>query len=96
MLQKTWIKKYFLKYWWCTGNSKYKHIFIKPQKYLGPGNDFVAKAKQLVFGDVGIEGAIMGPRRLQSLLIVRLILIKLLQVLLKKQEHENSQCILQR
>ena len=30
-------------------------------KITGPGNDYVAKAKQLVFGDVGIEGMIAGP-----------------------------------
>ena len=33
----------------------------KVNKITGPGNDYVAKAKQLVFGDVGIEGMIAGP-----------------------------------
>ncbi len=33
----------------------------KVSKIFGPGNDFVARAKQLVFGDVGIEGMIAGP-----------------------------------
>ena len=33
----------------------------KVDKIVGPGNDFVAKAKQKVFGQVGTEGMIAGP-----------------------------------
>ena len=33
----------------------------KVDKIIGPGNDFVARAKKEVFGDVGIEGMIAGP-----------------------------------
>ena len=33
----------------------------KVNKIVGPGNDYVARAKREVFGDVGIEGMIAGP-----------------------------------
>ena len=33
----------------------------KVNKIVGPGNDYVAKAKKIVFGDVGTEGMVAGP-----------------------------------
>ena len=36
----------------------------KVDKIIGPGNDYVARAKKEVFGDVGIEGMIAGPSEL--------------------------------
>ena len=33
----------------------------KVNKIIGPGNDYVARAKKEVFGDVGIEGMTAGP-----------------------------------
>ena len=49
-----------------TGLNSYQNMFQqlkinKVNKIVGPGNDYVARAKREVFGDVGIEGMIAGP-----------------------------------
>ncbi len=50
----------------------------KVNKIVGPGNDYVARAKREVFGDVGIEGMIAGPSEITIVADKKLILMKLL------------------
>tara|TARA_B100001250_G_scaffold73873_1_gene60329 strand:- start:21 stop:1286 length:1266 start_codon:yes stop_codon:yes gene_type:complete len=67
----------------------------KVNKITGPGNDYVAKAKQLVFGDVGIEGMIAGPSEICVIADNKTELNEITTSLLGQSEHgENSQCIL--
>ncbi len=67
----------------------------KTSKIFGPGNDFVAKAKQLVFGDVGIEGAIMGPSEVTVVGDSKTDVNQAITSITAQQEHGlNSQCIL--
>ena len=67
----------------------------KTSKIFGPGNDFVAKAKQLVFGDVGIEGAIMGPSEVTVVADSKTDINHAITSIAAQQEHGlNSQCIL--
>ena len=67
----------------------------KVNKITGPGNDYVAKAKQLVFGDVGIEGMIAGPSEICILADNKTELNEITTSILGQSEHgENSQCIL--
>jgi len=64
-------------------------------KITGPGNDYVAKAKQLVFGDVGIEGMIAGPSEICIVADNKTELNEITTSILGQSEHdENSQCIL--
>ena len=67
----------------------------KTSKIFGPGNDFVAKAKQLVFGDVGIEGAIMGPSEITVVADSKTDINQAITSIVAQQEHGlNSQSIL--
>ena len=67
----------------------------KVSKIFGPGNDFVAKAKQLVFGDVGIEGAIMGPSEITVVADSKTDINHAITSIIAQQEHgKNSQSIL--
>ena len=67
----------------------------KTSKIFGPGNDFVAKAKQLVFGDVGIEGAIMGPSEVTVVADSKTDINQAISSIAAQQEHGlNSQSIL--
>ena len=67
----------------------------KTSKIFGPGNDFVARAKQLVFGDVGIEGAIMGPSEVTVVADSTTNVDHAVTSIAAQQEHGlNSQCIL--
>jgi len=64
-------------------------------KITGPGNDYVAKAKQLVFGDVGIEGMIAGPSEICIVADNKTELNEITTSILGQSEHgENSQSIL--
>ena len=64
-------------------------------KITGPGNDYVTKAKQLVFGDVGIEGMIAGPSEICIVADNKTELNEITTSLLGQSEHgENSQSIL--
>jgi len=67
----------------------------KVNKITGPGNDYVAKAKQLVFGDVGIEGMIAGPSEICIVADNKTDLNEITTSMLGQSEHdENSQSIL--
>jgi len=64
-------------------------------KITGPGNDYVAKAKQLVFGDVGIESMIAGPSEICVVADNKTELNDITTSVLGQAEHgENSQSIL--
>tara|TARA_Y100000590_G_scaffold355884_1_gene409847 strand:+ start:1233 stop:2498 length:1266 start_codon:yes stop_codon:yes gene_type:complete len=64
-------------------------------KITGPGNDYVAKAKQLVFGDVGIEGMVAGPSEICIVADNKTELNEITSSILGQSEHgENSQSIL--
>ena len=64
-------------------------------KITGPGNDYVAKAKQLVFGDVGIEGMIAGPSEICIIADNKTKLNEITTSILGQSEHDkNSQSIL--
>ena len=64
-------------------------------KITGPGNDYVAKAKQLVFGDIGIEGMIAGPSEICILADNKTELNEIATSMLGQSEHDkNSQSIL--
>ena len=67
----------------------------KVNKIIGPGNDYVAKAKQLVFGDVGVESMIAGPSEICIVADSKTELNEITTSILGQSEHdENSQCIL--
>ena len=64
-------------------------------KITGPGNDYIAKAKQLVFGDVGIEGMVAGPSEICIVADNKTELNEITSSILGQSEHgENSQSIL--
>ena len=64
-------------------------------KITGPGNDYVAKAKQLVFGDIGIEGMIAGPSEICIVADNKTELNEIATSMLGQSEHDkNSQSIL--
>jgi len=64
-------------------------------KITGPGNDYVTKAKQLVFGDVGIEGMVAGPSEICIVADNKTELNEITSSILGQSEHgENSQSIL--
>jgi len=66
----------------------------KVNKIVGPGNDYVARAKKEVFGDVGIEG-IAGPSEITVVADKNTNLKAVLTSLIGQAEHStNSQCIL--
>ena len=67
----------------------------KVNKITGPGNDYVAKAKRLVFGDVGTEGMIAGPSEICIVADNKTELNEITTSMLGQSEHdENSQSIL--
>ena len=67
----------------------------KVNKITGPGNDYVARAKQLVFGDVGIEGMIAGPSEICIIADNKTDLNEITTSMLGQSEHDkNSQSIL--
>tara|TARA_Y100000816_G_scaffold147877_1_gene104928 strand:- start:452 stop:1705 length:1254 start_codon:yes stop_codon:yes gene_type:complete len=64
-------------------------------KIIGPGNDFVVRAKQEVFGKVGIEGMIAGPSEVTVIADESSDLEKVISSLMAQSEHGiNSQSIL--
>ncbi len=67
----------------------------KVNKIIGPGNDYVAKAKKEVFGDVGIEGMIAGPSEITVVADNKTKLSEVTSSIIGQAEHDaNSQCIL--
>ena len=67
----------------------------KVDKIFGPGNDFVARAKREVFGDVGIEGMIAGPSEITVVAHKLLDISKVITSMIAQSEHGiNSQSIL--
>jgi len=67
----------------------------KVNKIVGPGNDYVARAKKEVFGDVGIEGMIAGPSEITVVADKNTNLKEVFTSLIGQAEHDiNSQCIL--
>ncbi len=67
----------------------------KVNKIIGPGNDYVARAKKEVFGDVGIEGMMAGPSEITIVADKNTNLKEVLTSLIGQAEHDiNSQCIL--
>ena len=67
----------------------------KVNKIVGPGNDFVARAKKEVFGDVGIEGMVAGPSEIVVVADKNTQIQEVITSLVGQAEHDaNSQCIL--
>lgn len=67
----------------------------KVNKIVGPGNIYVARAKREVFGDVGIEGSIMGPSEITVLADSKTNFKEVITSIIGQAEHDiNSQCIL--
>ena len=67
----------------------------KVNKITGPGNDYVAKAKQLVFGDVGTESMIAGPSEICIIADNKTKINHITTSILGQSEHDtNSQSIL--
>ena len=67
----------------------------KVNKIVGPGNDFVARAKREVFGDVGIEGMVAGPSEISVVADKNTNIKEVITSLIGQAEHDaNSQCIL--
>ena len=67
----------------------------KVNKIVGPGNDFVARAKREVFGDVGIEGMVAGPSEISVVADKNTNINEVITSLIGQAEHDiNSQCIL--
>ena len=67
----------------------------KVDKIVGPGNDFVARAKREVFGDVGIEGMIAGPSEVTVIADNKSDINKVATSMIAQSEHGiNSQSIL--
>ncbi len=67
----------------------------KVNKIVGPGNDFVARAKREVFGDVGIEGMVAGPSEISVVADKNTNIKEVITSLIGQAEHDiNSECIL--
>jgi histidinol dehydrogenase len=67
----------------------------KVNKIVGPGSDFVARAKREVFGDVGIEGMVAGPSEISVVADKNTNIKEVITSLIGQAEHDtNSQCIL--
>jgi len=67
----------------------------KVNKIVGPGNDYVARAKREVFGDVGIEGMIAGPSEITIVADKNTNFMEVITSMIGQAEHDtNSQCIL--
>jgi len=82
----------------CAGGSQAiaSLAFIqKVNKIIGPGNDYVARAKKEVFGDVGIEGMIAGPSEITIVADKYTSLNEVITSMISQAEHDiNSQSIL--
>ena len=64
-------------------------------KIIGPGNDYVARAKREVFGDVGIEGMIAGPSEITIVADKTANPDEIITSMIGQAEHDiNSQSIL--
>ena len=67
----------------------------KVNKIVGPGNDYVARAKKEVFGDVGIETMVAGPSEITVVADKDTNVKEVSTSLVGQAEHDtNSQCIL--
>jgi len=67
----------------------------KVNKIIGPGNDYVVRAKKEVFGDVGIEGMTAGPSEITVVADKNTNLNEVITSIIGQAEHDiNSQCIL--
>ena len=67
----------------------------KVDKIVGPGNDYVARAKREVFGDVGIEGMIAGPSEVTVIADRKSNINQIATSMIAQSEHgTNSQSIL--
>ena len=67
----------------------------KVNKIIGPGNDYVARAKKEIFGDVGIEGMIAGPSEITIVADKSTNFKEVITSMIGQAEHDiNSQCIL--
>ena len=67
----------------------------KVNKIVGPGNNYVTRAKREVFGDVGVEGMIAGPSEITVVADKNTELNQVVTSLVGQAEHDiNSQCIL--
>jgi len=67
----------------------------KVNKIVGPGNDYVARAKREVFGDVGVEGMIAGPSEITIVADKSTNFMEVITSMIGQAEHDiNSQCIL--
>ena len=67
----------------------------KVNKIIGPGNDYVTRAKKEVFGHVGIEGMIAGPSEITLVADKNTNLNEVVTSIIGQAEHDiNSQCIL--
>ena len=67
----------------------------KVNKIIGPGNDYVARAKREIFGDVGIESMVAGPSEICVVADKFTNVNEILTSLIGQAEHDvNSQCIL--
>ena len=64
-------------------------------KIIGPGNDYVARAKREVFGDVGIEAMTAGPSEITVVADRNTNINEVITSIIGQAEHDvNSQCIL--
>ena len=67
----------------------------KVNKIVGPGNDYVTRAKKEVFGDVGIEGMVAGPSEITIVADKNTSFNQVITSMIGQAEHDiNSQCIL--
>ena len=67
----------------------------KVNKIIGPGNDYVTRAKKEVFGHVGIEGMTAGPSEITIVADKDTNLNEVVTSIIGQAEHDiNSQCIL--
>ena len=67
----------------------------KVNKIIGPGNDYVTRAKKEVFGNVGIEGMIAGPSEITIVADKKSETKSVITSLIGQAEHDvNSQCII--
>jgi histidinol dehydrogenase len=67
----------------------------KVNKIIGPGNNYVARAKREIFGDVGIESMVAGPSEISIVADKFTNINEVLTSLIGQAEHDpNSQCIL--
>ncbi len=67
----------------------------KVNKIVGPGNQYVAEAKRILFGKVGIEGMNAGPSEITILAEKNTNVNEVITSMIGQAEHDvNAQCIL--